>query len=325
MVTLILVFLSIFCASIPMVLFLAAIWWLDRYDREPIPLVAATFIWGAGGGVALAIVGSVIGSTVLQLAVGQSSANILSPVVIAPLFEEPTKALVLFLVARSKHFDNTTDGFVYGAAAGLGFGMTENFMYFTQIAMSGSVLAWAQNVFARTFYSAIMHATATAFVGAAIGWSRWRRIEIHLLAIVGGFAVAMGIHALWNGLLVVDQFTWISTAQLNFLLFPLEAATIIGLFLACVWSEKRVIRRHLTAEARAGTLPLQHVPILTSYIRRGKRGWLQPPISQEDYVKTATKLAFRLEQSQTAPAKKRQSYVNEANELRTRLRSMLSG
>ena len=49
---------------------------------------------------------------------------------LAPLIEEPTKAIILFAIVRSRHFDNTTDGFVYGAAAGLGFAMTENFMYF---------------------------------------------------------------------------------------------------------------------------------------------------------------------------------------------------
>ena len=49
---------------------------------------------------------------------------------IAPLIEEPAKALCLLALYRSREFDNATDGFVYGAAAGLGFGMTENFFYF---------------------------------------------------------------------------------------------------------------------------------------------------------------------------------------------------
>ncbi len=323
MVSLILIFLSIFCASIPMLLFVAFVWWMDRYDREPIWLVACTFLWGAVGGVVLAIVGSSICIVILSFLFDPATTSVLSPIVVAPIIEEPTKAIVLFLVARSKHFDNTTDGFVYGAAAGLGFGMTENFMYFSNVAMSGSILMWATNVFVRTFYSAVMHATATSIVGAAIGWSRWRGAGSHLTVVGFGFALAMGIHALWNGLLVVDQFTTIAAAGINYFIFPLEVAAILAVFQACVWSERRVIVRHLTNEARRGTLPLRFVPILASHLRRSKQGWLPPDTSLDTYVVTATQLAFRLEQASTAPKKHRDAYTKDADSLRMSLKEML--
>jgi RsiW-degrading membrane proteinase PrsW (M82 family) len=324
MVSLVLIFLSVFCASIPMLFFLAFIWWLDRYDREPIWLVAITFLWGAVGGVGVSLIGSNISQLFLGLVAGPAVASVMSPIVIAPLIEEPAKALILFLVCRTKHFDNTTDGFVYGAAAGLGFGMTENFMYFTGIAMSGSVVAWMTNVLIRTFFSALMHATATGLVGAAIGWSRWRRLPIHVGTVILGFGLAMGIHAMWNGLLVLDQFTSIPTALLSFALFPLEAMTIGALFLICVSSESQLIRKHLAAESVNGTLQKEHVPILASTWKRNRGGWLPLGVDQEDYVQTATMLAFRIEQAATAPQKLRASYREDVKRLRIKLSAMAS-
>ena len=50
-----LVFLSVFLASLPMIFLLVLVWWLDRYEREPIWLVVLVFAWGAIGGVLLGI------------------------------------------------------------------------------------------------------------------------------------------------------------------------------------------------------------------------------------------------------------------------------
>ena len=49
---------------------------------------------------------------------------------IAPIVEEIAKALFLLYIISKKDFDNITDGLVYGAAIGLGFGMSENIFYF---------------------------------------------------------------------------------------------------------------------------------------------------------------------------------------------------
>ena len=172
--TLVLIALSTVCAGVPMFSFLALIWWLDRYDREPMPVLLVTFLWGAVGAIVAAMTLSLFAQAGLNLGLAAASialasdltglADTLLPVLVAPLVEEPSKALILLAIVRSKHFDNMTDGFVYGAAAGLGFGMTENFLYF--ISVSGDLDTWLGTVFIRTFYSAVMHATATAIVAA---------------------------------------------------------------------------------------------------------------------------------------------------------------
>ncbi|TKJ27708.1 MAG: hypothetical protein CEE40_12880, partial [Chloroflexi bacterium B3_Chlor] len=52
--------LTISAAVAPAVLYSLLIWWLDRYEKEPWGLLAATFIWGAIPAVCLAFVGEFI-------------------------------------------------------------------------------------------------------------------------------------------------------------------------------------------------------------------------------------------------------------------------
>mgnify|MGYP002883052584 CR=1 FL=1 len=318
----ILLLLSVFCATIPMITFLAVVWWLDRYDREPVWLVLITFMWGAVGAIIGALVTGIPSSFLLKLAIGTGAANTLSPVIIAPLTEEPLKALILFLVIRSKHFDNVTDGFVYGAAAGLGFGMTENFLYFASVIQGGFGI-WLQTVIIRTLFSAVMHATATATVGAALGYARFRPIPLQGAIVIGGFSIAIGMHALWNGLIVAsDAFTQPVVHLANFGILPIEVVVVAAVFLLCIHSEKSVIRRHLRAEAKRGVLPQSHVKILTSTLKRGRRGWLQAGIPQDKYVTTATSLAFKLEQMRRAPKRRKKDFEAQANTLRAELKQL---
>jgi hypothetical protein len=261
----------------------------------------------------------------VNMVLGSHAAEIISPVVIAPLTEEFTKALVLFLVVRSVHFDNVTDGFVYGAAAGLGFGMTENFMYFA-VSVGEGVATWVQVVMVRTLFTAVMHAAATATVGAAIGYARYRKLPLQLFIITAGFALAMGMHALWNGLIFISvevEQPILSIANFGFL--SLEVLVIVTVFLLSVHSEKRLIRRNLSAEAKRGLLPAAHTKVLTSMIQRSKSGWLEPGIPQGLYVKAATRLAFKMDQAPRAPEPKRTELRKEVSGLRAevhRLRSL---
>jgi hypothetical protein len=238
---------------------------------------------------------------------------------VAPLVEEPSKAVFLLIVALSAQFDNTTDGFVYGAAVGLGFGMTENFLYFVDVGSTGDFFAWAGTVVVRTLYSALMHACATSVVGATLGFAKFRSWGFKLVLVPVGLAVAMGIHALWNGLLSLDGLLGAdgSFAVLDFLLFPLEFAGLFVTLQICLWTERSMIIRELTDEAERGLLPLDHVPILASTIKRGRRGWLPPGVSQSAYVKTATTLAFRKHQARAKP-----ELQGDVDVLREKLRAL---
>src|SRR6476646_7736841 len=127
---------------IPTIFYALFIWWLDRYEKEPLPLLLVAFLWGAVPAVIIAIVLEVvIGFPVDQLISSDTGRELTSASVIAPVVEELVKALilvVLFLAFR-REFDNVLDGIVYGAMVGLGFAMVENVLYLTSAASDGGI------------------------------------------------------------------------------------------------------------------------------------------------------------------------------------------
>jgi RsiW-degrading membrane proteinase PrsW (M82 family) len=334
MLTLLLSALSILCASVPMVTFLAVVWWLDRYDREPIWLVLLTFLWGAMGGVVSAVIGSTVFQIVLGAAFGIATEltgldlaaweAASGPVLVAPAMEEPAKAAFLLYVIWNRHFDNMTDGFVYGAAAGLGFGMTENFMYF--VGASGDVGVWGFTVVVRTFYSALMHATATSIVGATLGFARFRGCFALLGAAAAGLGMAMAVHATWNGLLTLAGAIggeW--PVLLDYVLFPIELLAVFAVFELCVLDESWTIRRELEEEAAAGRMPADHPRVLSSWFRRlFPRDLLPAGGNHELYVQTATALAKRKQQVKQMGAGVPDFYRDEVDRLRRQLEVLLA-
>lgn len=322
---LLLALLSVFCATIPMLFFLWLVWFLDRHDREPIWLFGLTFAWGAIGSIVFALIGSEVAMAPLIWLLGPELADQLSAVLIAPLVEEPMKALILFAIMFSRHFDNATDGFVYGAAAGLGFGMTENFLYFTSVAGSGDLAAWAETVVIRTLYSAVMHACATSCVGAMLGFARFRGIGWKIVAVPIGFFFAMGIHATWNGLLTVDSFLGSSFFTLtNLLLFPLEFVILFAVFQFALWDERATIRRELADEVKAELLPLNHAKHVASYFGRSRPGWLPRGIPRGQYVRAVTTLALRKHQCRNASSRAYAFYSDEVTRLRVEVKALLA-
>jgi RsiW-degrading membrane proteinase PrsW (M82 family) len=316
---------SMVCSVVPMVVFLAIVWWLDRYHREPIWLLVLTFLWGALGGVLFGIVGSLTLLTPLAAApLSPEMSDAMGTVVVAPLAEEPAKALFLLVVLWNRQFDQMTDGFVYGAAAGLGFGMTENLMYFSSVAIAGDPATWVQTVIIRTLYSAVMHASATSIVGASLGFVRFRG---WFALVIGGFVgllLAMGMHALWNGLITLDALQGADgTLQAaNMLIFPLEVLTLFVVFQVCLLDQSRAIRHELTEEAAAGLVPRDHPAILASWLRRRQRDWLPKGVDHHRYVSAATTLALRKRQLKQAGLQN-EYYRDEVFRLRRRVKLLL--
>ena len=218
-----------------------------------------------------------------------------------------------------------TDGFVYGAAAGLGFGMTENFFYFSEVAQSGDIGSWLGTVMVRTLYSALMHACATSAVGAALGWAKLRSPSSTLIAVPVGFAVAMSMHALWNGLLTADAAAEMNgqLTALNLFVFPMEFFTLFFVYQLCLRSEKRLLVRELAEEAAMGNLPAAHVSVLSSTMRRSGSDWLARGVNRGLYVQAATRLAFRKAQLRAARPGERARLEAEVTRLRVEVSGLL--
>ena len=179
-------------AALPTVLYSWLLWRLDRYEHEPLHLLAVTFIWGA--------VPALIVAALAEVGIGVLAGERLEPgmdaTLIAPLIEEPVKALALiglFLFVR-REFNGLLDGIVYGALVGFGFAMSENVLYFLANREQLAVI-WVL----RAVLFGFNHAFYTSIVGIALGLVRYdRRRWVGYAALPVALAVAMLLHGVHN-------------------------------------------------------------------------------------------------------------------------------
>ena len=186
----------------------------DRYEREPLALVAYCFGWGAFSGIVASIFNTLI--TVPFLGVGG-----------AGFIEEPLKIFGVYLIARSSRvgdeFNDHIDGMVYGAAAGAGFAGLENFWYLYEMIVNLQYPALTAILVRST--TAFMHLAWSAVAGRSLGLAKALKGHIELVDLVPGVAVAAAIHMIWNLSEPLIAFAVI----LPFMLFSLRQQVRTGL------------------------------------------------------------------------------------------------
>jgi RsiW-degrading membrane proteinase PrsW (M82 family) len=178
-------------------IFLLIIYALDLYASRTFRLVMVCFAWGAFGGLGLSYVFNT--HVAVPMIRNLRLDYVWLYVAFAPIAEEILKSLSLFYVSRQKDFTYFVDGAIYGFAAGIGFSITENFLYVQQNPHMGIPLA-----IIRGFSTCLMHGTAAGLVGAAVGRFRFQRGSARVLALVGGWASAIVLHAVFNAIAKVN-------------------------------------------------------------------------------------------------------------------------
>ena len=302
---------SLLFALVPMLLYLWGIWLMDRYDREPVSLLLLHFAWGALGAIFFGIVFSITLSTTL----GASEFH--DAIFIAPFTEEPTKGLFLFWSVRDRRFDNITDGVVYGMAIGLGFGMTENFLYFLGASTPGE---WVFLVVIRTLFTAVMHAMATGIFGAFMGLTKFGRPALRVPLRLLGLVLAMGMHFLWNFSVSINN---PAASGLGLLFIVLSVIVIVVVVQLALLAENRLLIRELTQESEDGLIPATHLQYLPYTNKRKLVGWLSPVVDRKQYVSLSTRLAFRRFQSRSCPPTQQEGDMAEVEQLRQAIRELL--
>jgi RsiW-degrading membrane proteinase PrsW (M82 family) len=311
-----LIFTSALAAIIPMAAYLVFIWWYDRYDREPFKLVLLNYLWGAIGAIIFAVLGSLLFSSILsEFVSNKDELNYLGTIAIAPVVEEITKGIFLLITVTNKKFDNMTDGIVYGGAIGLGFGMTENFLYF--ISYGTTISNWITIVIIRTLFSAVMHCVSTATFGAFLGLAKFKATGYKIFLPITGLMIAILIHFSWN-----FTVSYQSTAILGFLFLGVTIIIFITIFSASVRSEKKMILDELIPETALGIIPDEHLFILCSTIRN-RRGWVDENI-RKPYIKAATTLAFRKKQLKSSKGRSKEYYESEVNNYRQFIKNLFA-
>lgn len=309
--------LSFFAAVIPMIAYALIIWWLDRYEREPLGLVLLNFFWGAFGAVILGIIGSIFISGIAAIYIPDEQVRELTgTILIAPFVEESTKGIFLFLMVSKRKFDNVTDGAVYGGAIGLGFGMTENFLYF--ISFGHTVGNWLMLVIIRTLFSAVMHCISTATFGVFIAYSKFKSVGYKIGLPIVGFLLAVMVHSIWNA-----SVSFSGTTLIGFVFIIISIALTFILFQFSLRTESKIIASELAEESMLGNMQENYIEILPYTSKRNRKGWIDERIRKE-YIKTATLLAFRKMQSRQLKTEwQKELYEKEIDYLRTKIKLLL--
>ncbi|MDP4175200.1 MAG: PrsW family intramembrane metalloprotease [Bacteroidota bacterium] len=308
------IFLSALAAVIPILSYLVLLWALDKYDREPARLIAYNFLWGAIGSVIFASIGSFILEKQIAV-VFKANTELIGPLLVAPLVEESTKGIFLLFTISRKEFDNITDGLLYGAAVGLGFGMTENFLYF--ILYGTSVKSWIVLVLVRSMFSAVMHCISSGTLGAFLAISKFGRKSEHFILPAIGLSLAILIHFTWN--FTVKETLTILPGVLFIIFVSLVFLTV---FLFSIYNEKKVIISELSEETESDLFPKEHIEILVTH-RRHQKGWIDEGIRKE-YIKTLITLAFRKSQFKKTSGSRQLFYANEVENCRILIKALLS-
>jgi len=307
---------SAVAAAVPMLIYLMLIWKFDMYDREPVLLVVRNFLWGALGAIFFSLIGSYILSFLVSVFVDDKlTLQHIETIAIAPFVEETTKGLFILLTISSRKFDNMTDGIVYGGAIGLGFGMTENFIYF--ITYQSAAASWISMVVVRTLFSGTMHCVATATFGAFLGYAKFKNIFYKMTFPFLGLGAAMFIHFMWN-----YSITFENTELLGFIFMTVTILIFIIVFSISLQNERKIIYRELLEEAENGIIPMSHVAILNSPVRN-KFGWIDEKV-RKTYIQSATTLAFRKMQLRNTKGSNRTYYENDVLQYRNYIQSLLA-
>jgi len=310
-------FESALAAMLPMIIYLLIIQRYDRYDREPLGLVLQNYLWGGLGAIFFVLIGSSLIYYLLSFFITNQSQLVRTEIIItAPFVEEITKGLFLLIVFSNRKFDNVTDGLIYGGAIGLGFGMTENFLYF--IAFGGSSFsAWITIVIIRTLFSGVMHCAATAIFGAFLGYAKFKNIFYKIIFPPIGLFIAMFIHFAWN-----YSVSFQSTTLIGFIFVFFTVVIFAIVFLVAVFSEKRIIYQELLEEAMNGLIPAEHLEIFNS-AKRNKLGWVDEGI-RKLYIRAATTLAFRKMELKGSKGSSRDFYIKDIEYYRSFIRNLLA-
>lgn len=313
---------------------LGFIWWLDRYEREPLWLVVLVFVWGGLGGTLLGASLNLVVDVAAALVLPAEQLSRFSTVIVAPMAEEFTKGLIFlalfFIPFFRKELDNETDGLIYGAAVGLGFAVIENLLYF--IAVSGQGLSVLLGVVVvRTLFTSLVHTISSSLLGFSVGLVRHRRLFPFMWIVpVLGYLAAVLNHSWWNFALSLGQSGQVSD-DVVLGTVGLALMTVVGMALfmflltqLSLYREKRIIKRYLLEEAQAGVLPVEHVRYLASWRGRRRTGWLPHSIPRHDYIKAATLLAFRCHQAEKAAPRFQEKYRRQAQGYRAQVRDYLA-
>jgi RsiW-degrading membrane proteinase PrsW (M82 family) len=257
-------------AIVPVPLYLVLVLWIDRYEAEPAWMLATAFSWGALVAVFFAFLINTVSGVAVSLATNSMRAgHTFGAVISAPIVEETSKALILFIFFwwKKDEFDGVIDGIVYAAMAGLGFAMTENIQYYGKAVMEAGGSGLTLVFILRGALAPFSHPMFTSLTGIGLGLARQtQNTAVKWIAPPLGLMAAISMHSIWNGSGVLfGGGAFILTYIL--IMIPAFFIMLVVIILA-LRREGQIVRQYLTPDYQAGLLTEQEYRQLGSVTGR---------------------------------------------------------
>jgi RsiW-degrading membrane proteinase PrsW (M82 family) len=332
--------IGLICATLPVPIYVMLLLWIDRYESEPLWMLATAFFWGALVAVFIAFIFNT--GIELMAAVATHSREIgqnVGAVISAPIVEESSKALILliFFLWKKDEFDGIIDGIVYAGMVGLGFAMTENVLYYGRALQHGTE-ALKFVFILRGMAAPFSHPLFTSMTGIGLGWSRQsNNVFIKLVAPVVGFMLAMLMHATWNASATYGGDYGFFAAYFG-IMGPAFVITLMVIFFS-LRREGQIVRQFLYSDYQNGFFDGQEYERLCTI--RGRMGMSWQVLTKQGVStwrvrmrcnQMASELAFHRSRvargfvrNPDLAQEREQAYVQMLRELRQRLNQNQAG
>ncbi len=259
-------------AFVPAVFYILPLIWLDRYDPEPLWLLALAFGWGA--------LVSVIFSFVSNTLIGEIFGGIVGGVIAAPIFEEGSKGLglIILLVFFRRYFDDILDGVIFAGVIALGFATVENVLYYGRGLLDGSIILL---LIMRGILSPFAHVTFTSMTGIGCGISRESHTPLVKIALpLLGYGCAVALHALWNGMAFLGGGGGFIIGYI-FLEIPFFLI-FVGFTIYVMYRQNKILKEMLAIDVARGLIRQEHLDTATSLF--GSLFWIIGGITDGKYT-----------------------------------------
>jgi RsiW-degrading membrane proteinase PrsW (M82 family) len=172
-------------ALLPVLLFVGFLFLLDSFKLVVVKILFLSLLWGGVGALAAYFI-----NQNLFEATGVGFAFLSR--YFSPFVEEFLKVLLILFLIRKKRIGFMIDAAVYGFAIGAGFALAENMVYLRQLD-DQNLMIWL----IRGFGTSFMHGGCTSLFAIMLIDAKNREAS-YGLGFLFGFAMAYGIHSLYN-------------------------------------------------------------------------------------------------------------------------------
>jgi RsiW-degrading membrane proteinase PrsW (M82 family) len=291
--------LGLLTATIPVPIYITLVLWVDRYEAEPLWMLATAFCWGALFAPFFAFLFNTASAGIVTALTNAAAGEAFAAVISAPIVEETGKAIILFIFffLKKDEFDGVLDGIVYASLSALGFAMTENILYYGRAATGGAD-SLTLTLVIRGFFAPFSHPLFTSLTGIGLGLARQsNNLAVKILTPIVGFMMAISMHSLWNGSVVFGGGT-IFTLLYIVVMIPAFVIMLVVIGFA-LRREGQVVREHLVIDLERGFLTAEEYKELGSILgrmgssynafsRSGVKGWR----ARRRFNQLASELAF---------------------------------